>query len=182
MLQHIEKLTNAVGQCERIHQTAVPLNYARHSLRSLTIWLFTLPFCLVKDMGFLTPLVAAVTAWTLFGIYQIGYSIEDPFQGSLRLSILCDSIRRDVLVDNDNDSEGSAERVHSGDKFLTESIGTLRASGVSGSKQCLQSVFSNGTIVDSTIQQDLDVLLDPPRLVAETEERRLRSIRVDSLP
>ena len=25
------------------------------------------------------------------------YSIEDPFQGSLRLSILCDTIRRDVM-------------------------------------------------------------------------------------
>jgi hypothetical protein len=33
----------------------------------------------------------------LFGVYQIGYSIEDPFQGSLRLSILCDAIRKDVL-------------------------------------------------------------------------------------
>ena len=93
----VDKLTNAIGQCERIHQTAVPLNYARHSLRSLTIWLFTLPFALVKDLGLLTPVVSALSAWILFGVYQIGYSIEDPFQGSLRLSILCDSIRRDVL-------------------------------------------------------------------------------------
>jgi len=35
----------------------------------------------------------------LFGVYEIGYSIEDPFQGTLRLSILCDAIRRDVLED-----------------------------------------------------------------------------------
>lgn len=33
----------------------------------------------------------------MFGVYQIGYSIEDPFQGSLRLTILCDAIRRDVI-------------------------------------------------------------------------------------
>ena len=33
----------------------------------------------------------------LFGVYEIGYSIEDPFQGTLRLSILCGQIRRDVL-------------------------------------------------------------------------------------
>jgi hypothetical protein len=75
----------------------VPLNYARHSLRSLTLWLFTLPFALVKDLGFLTGPVAACIAWVLFGVYQIGYSIEDPFQGTIRLSILCDSIRKDVL-------------------------------------------------------------------------------------
>lgn len=99
LLGQVEKLTNAIGECERIHQTAVPLNYARHSLRSLTLWLFTLPFALIKDMGFLTGPVMAVIAWVLFGVYQIGYSIEDPFQGSLRLSILCDAIRRDVMGD-----------------------------------------------------------------------------------
>ncbi|KAL7576324.1 hypothetical protein ACA910_018142 [Epithemia clementina (nom. ined.)] len=102
MLSLVGKLTDALGQCERIHQTAVPLNYARHSLRSLTLWLFTLPFALVKDLGFLTAPVTACTAWLLYGIYQIGYSIEDPFQGSLRLSILCDAIRRDVLGNYDD--------------------------------------------------------------------------------
>lgn len=105
MLGKVEKLTNAVGQCERIHQTAVPLNYARHSLRSLTLWLFTLPFCLIKDMGLLTAPVAACIAWILFGVYQIGYTIEDPFQGSLRLSILCDAISRDVLGTDDATSQ-----------------------------------------------------------------------------
>jgi len=42
--------------------------------------------------------VIAVTAWLFFGVYQIGYSIEDPFQGSLRLSILCDAIRKNVMA------------------------------------------------------------------------------------
>lgn len=97
LLKMVDSLTNAIGQCERIHQTAVPLNYARHSLRSLTLWLFTLPFALVKDMGLFTAPVVACIAWLLFGVYQIGYSIEDPFQGSLRLSILCDAIRRNVI-------------------------------------------------------------------------------------
>jgi putative membrane protein len=109
----VEKLTDAVGQCERIHQTAVPLNYARHSLRSLTLWLFTLPFALVKDLGLLTAPVTACIAWLLFGVYQIGYSIEDPFQGTLRLSILCDAIRRDVLgktSGGDVEDDGRDER------------------------------------------------------------------------
>jgi Bestrophin, RFP-TM, chloride channel len=97
LLGMVDKLTNAVGQCERIHQTAVPLNYARHSLRSLTLWLFTLPFCLVHDLGLFTAPANAAIAWLFFGVYQIGYSIEDPFQGSLRLSILCDAIRRSVI-------------------------------------------------------------------------------------
>jgi predicted membrane chloride channel (bestrophin family) len=98
---HIDKLSQCIGECERIHQTAVPLNYARHSLRSLTLWLFTLPFALIKDFGLMTGPVMAATSWLLFGIYQIGYSIEDPFQGSLRLSTLCDKIYRDVMYGTD---------------------------------------------------------------------------------
>lgn len=35
----------------------------------------------------------------MFGVYEIGSRIEDPFQGTLRLSIYCDAIRRDVLAD-----------------------------------------------------------------------------------
>jgi hypothetical protein len=115
LLGSVDKLTNAIGQCERIRQTAVPLNYARHALRSLTLWLLTLPFCLVKDLGFMTGPVTAIIAWLLFGVYQIGHSIEDPFQGSLRLSMLCNAIRRDVLADTDSgtgtDHENDGDRV-----------------------------------------------------------------------
>ncbi|CAJ1946912.1 unnamed protein product [Cylindrotheca closterium] len=99
LMARVEKLSGCVGACERIHQTAVPLNYARHSLRALTLWLFTLPFALVSSLKLITGPVIFLISWLLFGVYEIGYSIEDPFQGTLRLSVLCDSIRRDVLAD-----------------------------------------------------------------------------------
>mmetsp|Transcript_9603 Transcript_9603/g.12154 ORF Transcript_9603/g.12154 Transcript_9603/m.12154 type:complete len:515 (-) Transcript_9603:81-1625(-) len=108
LLSHVDKLSNAIGQCERIHQTAVPLNYARHALRSLTVWLFTLPFSLVKDLGLLTGPICAIIAWLMFGVYQIGHSIEDPFQKTLRLSILCNAIRKDVLGANEYGSVTSS--------------------------------------------------------------------------
>lgn len=38
-----------------------------------------------------------IIAWIMLGVYQIGYMIEDPFQGSLRLRVLCDAIYRDVM-------------------------------------------------------------------------------------
>ena len=88
LVSHVDKLSRCIGGCERIHQTAVPLNYARHSLRSLTLWLLSLPFALVKDAGILTGPVIFLMSWLLFGVYEIGYSIEDPFQGTLRLSIM----------------------------------------------------------------------------------------------
>lgn len=99
LIGKVEKLSNSIGSCERIHQTAVPLNYARHSLRALSIWLFTLPFCLVQSLEILTAPAIFLVSWLMFGVYEIGYSIEDPFQGTLRLSVLCDTIRRDVLAD-----------------------------------------------------------------------------------
>ena len=75
------------------------MNYARHSLRALTLWLLSLPFALVKDLKLLTGFALFWVSWLLFGVYEIGYAIEDPFQGTLRLSIICDIIRRDVLGD-----------------------------------------------------------------------------------
>lgn len=99
LLSKVDKLSATIGACERIHQTVVPLNYARHALRSLTMWLLSLPFALVKDLGLMTGPTLFLVSWMLFGVYEIGYSIEDPFQGTLRLSILCDAIRRDVLGD-----------------------------------------------------------------------------------
>jgi hypothetical protein len=54
----------------------------------------------VKDLGLLTGPVVAVLSWMLLGVYEIGTRIEDPFQGTLRLSIYCDAIRRDVLADS----------------------------------------------------------------------------------
>ena len=100
-LSQIGHLSKCVGECERIHQTAVPLNYARHSLRSLTLWLFTLPFALLEDFGWMTGPVMGLTAWMFYGVYQIGYTIEDPFVKSLRLSNLCDAIFRDVMTGTD---------------------------------------------------------------------------------
>jgi predicted membrane chloride channel (bestrophin family) len=99
LITKVERLSQCIGACERIHQTVVPLNYARHSLRALTLFLFTLPFCLVEPLKLLTAPALFLISWLMFGIYEIGYSIEDPFQGTLRLSVLCDAIRRDVLAD-----------------------------------------------------------------------------------
>lgn len=99
IISHVDKLSRCIGGAERIHQTVIPLNYARHTLRALTVWLFSLPFAVVKDLRMLTGPVLFLVAWLLFGVYEIGVRIEDPFQGTLRLSIMCDTIRRDVLGD-----------------------------------------------------------------------------------
>jgi ion channel-forming bestrophin family protein len=97
LLQLLNELTEAVSECERINHTSVPLNYARHSLRGLTIWLFTLPVSLLPTYDWWTAPIMGLTAWLYYGIYQIGYIVEDPFQRTIRLTTICDTIYRDVI-------------------------------------------------------------------------------------
>ncbi|GMH79174.1 hypothetical protein TrLO_g13591 [Triparma laevis f. longispina] len=93
----VGKLSDAIGQCERIVQTPVPLNYARHTIRFLTAWCLTLPFAVCGEFGLATGPVMSVVAWTLFGIYEIGVQIEDPFQRTLKLSVICEGIEKEVV-------------------------------------------------------------------------------------
>lgn len=167
LLGMVDKLTNAVGQCERIHQTAVPLNYARHSLRSLTLWLFTLPFCLVQDFGiwFTAPANAAI-AWLFFGVYQIGYSIEDPFQGSLRLSILCDAIRRSVI-------RQSTEQY--GDDMKSE--GDDRVALLSPPTSPLLEVSDPRATFSLTVPPSSSLFGHPPASASESTSRIVNAIR-----
>ena len=63
----VNQLGSYVGACERLLQTPVPLNYARHTSRFLTLWCLTLPVSLVGSMGLLVVPVTAFVTWCLFG-------------------------------------------------------------------------------------------------------------------
>jgi len=67
LIAHVNKLSASIGGAERIHQTVVPLNYARHTLRALTVWLFSLPFALVRELELLTGPSLFLVSWLLFG-------------------------------------------------------------------------------------------------------------------
>jgi len=67
------------GGAERIVKTPVPLAYAHHIKGFLTLFCFTAPLALVDAMGWWTPAAAAVVAYGLYGIDEIGVEIEDPF-------------------------------------------------------------------------------------------------------
>ena len=95
-----DRLSKSIGECERIVQTPVPLNYARHTIRFLTLWCLTLPFAVCGELGLATGPVIGVLTWALFGIYEIGVQIEDPFQRTLKLSVICEQIKNEI-VDED---------------------------------------------------------------------------------
>jgi ion channel-forming bestrophin family protein len=69
----------SAGGCNRIRTTPIPFAYRVHLRRSLVLYAFTLPFALAGDYDWLTiPSTFALT-FILFGIEEIGSSIEDPF-------------------------------------------------------------------------------------------------------
>jgi predicted membrane chloride channel (bestrophin family) len=96
LLDLVAKLSSSIGACERLVQTPVPLSYARHTSRFLSLWCLTLPFVLVPISELVAVPVMAFVTWSLFGIQEIGNWIEEPFRGSLKLNVLCDTVYKDV--------------------------------------------------------------------------------------
>ena len=97
--QTIADIVDMWGGAERILKTPVPLAYAHHIKAFLTIFCFTAPLALVGGMGWYTPIAAAVVAFGLYGIDEIGVEIEDPFgydPNDLPLDAIGETIARNV--------------------------------------------------------------------------------------
>jgi putative membrane protein len=99
MEQAISDLVSAQGGCERIHLTPLPFVYAALIKQLLLVYLLTLPFVLVANMGFAAPLVVGVVGFAMLGIEEAGVEIEDPFghhPNHLSLDQICENIARDA--------------------------------------------------------------------------------------
>jgi len=95
------------ASCERIKNTPVPFSYTLLLHRTAYLYCFLLPFGLVDSIGYLTPLVVAIVAYTFYGLDALGDEIEEPFGVSpndLPLDAICRAIEidlRDALGDPD---------------------------------------------------------------------------------
>src|SRR5450830_293600 len=86
----------AVGiGCERIKTTPIPFSYTLLLHRTAYLYCFLLPFGLVDSIGFMTPGVVAIVAYTFFGLDALGDEIEEPFgtdANDLPLTAMCRAI------------------------------------------------------------------------------------------
>lgn len=76
---NVTALVDYHSGCERIVRTPIPFAYAQHIKLFVTLFCFTVPFAIVDAMKDYTPIAAAIFAFALFGIDEIGVEIEDPF-------------------------------------------------------------------------------------------------------
>lgn len=93
-------LTHAHAGCERLRGTPIPFAYMLLLHRTAYLYCFLLPFGLIDQLGFMTPFVVAIVAYTFFGLDALGDEIEQPFGLSahhLPLDALCRIIEIDLL-------------------------------------------------------------------------------------
>lgn len=95
----ISAMTAAAAACERIKQTPIPFSYTLLLHRTAYLYCFLLPFGLVDSIGFMTPFVVGIVAYTFFGLDALGDEIEEPFgtePNDLPLDAICRTIEIDL--------------------------------------------------------------------------------------
>ena len=97
LLKRVADLRSTIARAERIVQMPVPLHYARHTSRFLSVWCFTLPLCLAPTVpAVVLPIVVGLASWALLGLREIGLLIENPFRRSLQLTQCTDALGREI--------------------------------------------------------------------------------------
>ena len=92
---NLSALVAACSGCERIRSTPIPFSYTLLLHRTAYFYCFLLPFGLVDTLGFMTPFVVAIVAYTFFALDALGDEIEEPFgvaPNDLPLDTLCRTI------------------------------------------------------------------------------------------
>jgi len=77
----IKDIDSVVESCERLFSSPIPPNMARHGMRSLTLWLLSLPVVLAGSMPpLMVAFWSASTSYIYLGVDELGSQVEQPFQ------------------------------------------------------------------------------------------------------
>jgi ion channel-forming bestrophin family protein len=77
----LQSFTDICGACERIKNTPIPFSYSVFIKKFIFIYVMTLPFGYVFQLGFLVIPVVAFVFYVLASLELIAEEIEDPFRG-----------------------------------------------------------------------------------------------------
>jgi len=72
-------MTNIQGGCERIKSTPIPFSYTALIHKIVALYCYGLPFGIVNETEWFTPVVVTIIAYAFFGLDAVGDEIEDPF-------------------------------------------------------------------------------------------------------
>ncbi|KAH7340324.1 Bestrophin, RFP-TM, chloride channel-domain-containing protein [Rhizoctonia solani] len=114
----LQSMIDQVTAMERVANTPIPVSYSIHLKQCVTLYLFSLPFTLIGDLGWRMIPVVTLVAYTLMGIEGIANEIEMPFgrdQSDLPLDRYCTELRDEIeymmenLAEGDDDLESDDE-------------------------------------------------------------------------
>lgn len=98
LAEHVNQLTAIQGACERIRYTALPFAYTLLLHRTAHLYCVLLPIGMVHSLGWATPLMTALVAYTFFGLDALGDELEEPF-GTAQNDLPLDAITRIIEID-----------------------------------------------------------------------------------
>ncbi|MEI3849994.1 MULTISPECIES: bestrophin family protein [Ensifer] len=75
----VGRMSAMLAACERIRNTPVPFGYTLLLHRTAYLFCFLLPFGFADALGWATPFVTALVAYTFFGLDALGDELEEPF-------------------------------------------------------------------------------------------------------
>ncbi|MEN9223712.1 MAG: bestrophin family ion channel, partial [Thermostichus sp. BF3_bins_97] len=99
MVERLNSMVDALGACERILMTPMPLAYALHLKQLLLLYCLSLPFQMVQGLGWMTGPIVGLLSFMLFGIEEIGIEIENPFgqdPNDLPLDSICSKMHHNI--------------------------------------------------------------------------------------
>lgn len=106
LVKHINELFNLQGGCERIKNTPLFRQYSIFSRVFVILFIFLLPFGLLRELNnlaswgvWLTIPFSLLISWVFFTMEQIGEFSENPFDNSVNdtpISAICRNIEIDI--------------------------------------------------------------------------------------
>lgn len=102
--KNLNEMAHIQGACERIANTPIPYAYGLILRRTVYLFCTILPFALVDDLRYLTPLISVFISYTFLSLEYVAEEIEEPFgtaPNDLALNAMCTTIEIDQLEMND---------------------------------------------------------------------------------
>mgnify|MGYP000420332285 FL=1 len=102
--KNLNEMAHIQGACERIANTPIPYAYGLILRRTVYLFCTILPFALVDDLRYLTPLISVFISYTFLSLEYVAEEIEEPFgtaPNDLALDAICTTIEINQLEMND---------------------------------------------------------------------------------
>lgn len=94
---HLNQMADIQAACERLKTAPVPFAYSLMLHRSVWLFCLVLPFGIVDILGFGTPFITIVLAYSFLGLDALGEELETPFSTELN-SLPLDALTRIIEI------------------------------------------------------------------------------------